>query len=256
MIKTILITMTLLFSLTPEQIASFERTDPEVPVIDEVTEEQRDNGAFILLDELLQKYVTADGVVNYKGLKADPSFARCISIFENMAPEDSWSKPKQMAFWINAYNAFTLKLITDNYPLKSITDLKDPWDKAFINLKGKKYTLNQIENEILRPNFKDPRIHFAINCASVSCPKLSNRAFFDMSLDRMLDQMTRGFLEDRTRNKIGPDKYEISQIFEWFSSDFDAAGGVSKFINRYSKTKIPTGASISYLEYDWGLNGK
>jgi hypothetical protein len=256
MIKTILITMTLVFSLSPEQIASFEQAEVEAPIVNEVTEDQRDNGAFILLDELLQKYVSAEGVVNYKGLKGDPSFARCITIFENMAPEDSWSKPKEMAFWINTYNVFTLQLILDNYPLKSITDIKEPWDKKFISLKGKKYSLNQIENEILRPKFKDPRIHFAINCASVSCPRLSTRAFFDMSLDRMLDQMTKEFLKDDTRNKIGPDKYEVSQIFEWFAADFDAAGGVIKFINRYSKTKIPSGASISYLEYDWGLNGK
>lgn len=244
----------LVVSLTPEQIASFQTSTTEPEVI--ADDEQRDNGAIILFDELLQKYVTAEGVVNYKGFKEDPAFARCISIFENMSPDDSWSRPKEMAFWINVYNAFTIKLIVDNYPLKSITDIKDPWKKDFIVLKGTKYTLDQIENQILRPKFKDPRIHFAINCASISCPKLNNRAFFDMSLDPMLDQMTREFIADKTRNKIGPDKYEVSKIFEWFADDFAMSGGVGKFINRYSKVKIPAGATISYLEYNWNLNGK
>lgn len=253
--------MLLVVSLTPEQIAGYTPTDVVTASIGGVNptpimDVQRDSGAFILLDALLQNHVSAEGTVNYKAIKSDPTFERCISTFRNMAPEDSWSKVKKMSFWINVYNVFTIKLMVDNYPLESIRDLKEPWHKKFIELKGVKYSLDQIENEILRPTFNDPRIHFAINCASVSCPRLNNRAFFDTSLDRMLDQLTRDFLSDKSKNKIGPKEYELSPIFDWFSSDFEKAGGVVKFINRFSKIKIPADATPTFLEYDWGINGK
>ena len=223
-----------------------------LPTIDE----QRSNGASMMWDGLLQKYVSNDGVVNYKGLAADQSFALCISTFEQMLPDDSWRREEEMCFWINVYNAFTVKLIIDNYPLKSITDLDKPWDKKFIKLKGKTFSLNQIENEILRPKFKDPRIHFAINCASYSCPRLLNRAFMPMSLNSMLDQMAKDFLNDPKRNKITADKAEISQIFDWYKEDFILNGSLVNFINRFSTVKISKETPISFLEYNWNLNGK
>jgi hypothetical protein len=154
------------------------------------------------------------------------------------------------------YNAFTVKLIVDNYPLKSITDIKDPWDKKFIDLKGTMYSLNQIEHEILRPKFQDPRIHFAVNCASYSCPKLLNHAYMPMSLDNMLTQMTKDFLDDPKRNIITKEKGEVSQLFDWYKEDFTKHGDLIVFINMYSRVKMNKDAEIVFMEYNWELNGK
>ena len=129
-------------------------------------------------DMMLKKHVSSTGKVDYDGFKSDPNFERYITILESANPNDpSWSSNDKKAFWINAYNSFTIKLILDNYPVKSIKDISSPWDKKFITINGENYSLNQIENDILRPTYKDARIHFAVNCAAVSCPKLHNRAF-------------------------------------------------------------------------------
>lgn len=219
--------------------------------------QQRAEGAFMLWDNLLQKHVDSKGNVDYKGFCEDATFNTVLSSFSMMDPKsESWSDGKRYAFWINVYNAFTIKLICDNYPIKSITDIKDPWKKKWIEINGSTFSLDQIENEILRPQFKDARVHFAINCASISCPRLNNRAFFAENLDRMLTQLARDFINDETRNKLGKEKAEISQIFEWFADDFAGRGGVTGYLNRYSALQIDPNAEISYLEYNWNLNGK
>ena len=234
---------------------------PEPPIDDNVgsvvdEDEQRDDGASIMWDNLLVKYVSKDGTVNYKGLKADPSFALCISTFQMSHPDENWNEKKEECFWINAYNAFTVKLIVDNYPLKSITDLKDPWDQKFIKLKDETYSLNQIEHEILRPKFQDPRIHFAVNCASYSCPRLLNHAFMPMSLDNMLTQLAKDFLNDPKRNLITKEKGEVSQLFDWYKEDFTKHGDLIVFINLYSRVIMDRDAEITFMEYNWELNGK
>jgi hypothetical protein len=217
---------------------------------------QRDDGAFMLWDQLLSKYVDNDGVVQYAKIKADPSFERCISTFSAMKVSPEWKPEMELCYWINVYNAFTIKLICDHYPLKSITDIKDPWKQKFITLNGEKFSLDQIENEILRPKFKDPRVHFAINCASISCPKLNNRAFFPESLNKMLDKLAKGFVNDPTRNVLAKDKIQISKIFEWFSDDFSARGGLTGYINRFANEQVDPEATIEFLDYNWNLNGK
>lgn len=212
--------------------------------------------ATAMWDQLLQKYVDNSGNVNYKGFKADPKFDACLEAFADQHPSVTWKESERMAFWINVYNAYTVKLIVDNYPLKSITDLKEPWDQQFINLKGNVYSLNHIEHKILRPVFNDPRVHFAVNCASYSCPKLHNKAFRAENLNSTLNSLTKGFLKDQKRNKITSSSPQVSQIFEWFKDDFAKDGGVVTFINKYSDTKIASGAELKYLEYGWSLNGQ
>lgn len=209
--------------------------------------------AYEAWDQLLQAYVTPGGHVNYKGFKADKNFDKALSLFAAKLPADSWTKEQEMAYWINVYNAYTVKLIVDNYPLKSINDIKDPWDQRFIVLEGKEFSLNQIEHEILRPKFKDPRVHFAINCASFSCPVLHNRAILPAELDATLVRLTKDFLNDLHRNRIYTKKAEVSQIFEWFASDFEAEGGVRAFIEKY-RGKLNADIKLSYLPYDWSLN--
>ncbi len=207
-----------------------------------------------VFDGLLRKYVTSSGKVNYKGFKSsEKALDEYLTLLKNNPVQSSWSRNKKMAYWINAYNAATIKLILDNYPTKSITNIANgkPWDKRWIKLGSKTYTLNEIENKILRPQFKDARIHFAVNCAAKSCPKLLNRAWTASNLNSYFEKQTKAFVNNTTFNKIDKNKVQLSKIFEWYRGDF---GNLIAFLNKYSNTKIDSGADISFIEYDWNLN--
>ncbi|GAB4408877.1 MAG: DUF547 domain-containing protein [Bacteroidia bacterium] len=206
----------------------------------------------------LQKYVSATGSVNYAAWKRDEATLDAyLKSLSAQAPGADWTRNEQMTFWINAYNAFTVKLILKNYPLKSITDLKDPWDQKFITIGGRSLSLNDIEHEILRKQFADPRIHFAVNCASKSCPVLLNQAFSADKLDSQLDAQARAFINDSKLNRLAANKAELSEIFNWYRSDFEQNGStLIAFINRYASTKLQAAAAISHLPYDWSLNGR
>ncbi|NOT36685.1 MAG: DUF547 domain-containing protein [Saprospiraceae bacterium] len=212
--------------------------------------------------ELLNKNVTENGIVNYKGLRADSNQLNLyLNILEENPPQKTWSNEAIMAYWINAYNAYTVKLVITHYPLKSIKDIagKIPfvntsWDIKFIKIGGETLDLNNIEHGKLRKNFDDPRIHMALVCASKSCPILMNKAFTADQLDSQLDNQSRKFLEDPFRNKIKSNSASVSKIFNWYGGDFKKSGGVRAFINKYSEVKIHEKAKINYLDYDWGLN--
>ena len=165
-----------------------------------------------------------------------------------------------MAYWINAYNAYTIKLILENYPLKSIMDIKQKgksaWKIPFAKVGGKTYTLDHIEHKILRKKLFDPKIHVGVNCASGSCPKLGNKAFTEENVEAELTQLMKDFVNDSSRNKITTKKVKISEIFNWFKSDFTKNGSVIDYLNKYSETEINSKAKISYLKYDWSLNSK
>lgn len=221
----------------------------------DTTQVQHYNGPeYARFDSLLQKYVSDAGKVNYKGLKNDKSDldAFCKYLGEHPA-QDDWSREEQMVYWINTYNAFTLKLVVDNYPTKSILNFDGgkTWDVKRIILGGKKYSLNQIENDILRPRFKDPRIHFALNCAAQSCPPLLNRAYTAATLDSVLETRTRAFINDPKFNTIAASKASVSKIFEWYATDF---GDLKKFLNKYATVQIKSAATVSFQEYNWDLN--
>jgi hypothetical protein len=216
-------------------------------------------------DELLKKHVSKDGIVNYKGFIQDKAkLDKYLDLLSNNAPDrKTWSKDEQLAYWINAYNAFTVKLIVDNYPVKSIKDLhpavKIPlintvWHIKFFKIGGKEASLDEIEHKILRKEFEEPRIHFAVNCASFSCPPLLNEAFVPEKINQQLDLVARTFINDTKRNKISPDKIEISSIFSWFKGDFTKNGSLIDYLNQYSKVKIKPNAKVSHLDYDWSLN--
>jgi hypothetical protein len=203
---------------------------------------------------LLQKYVTTSGKVNYKMLKADQTALNAyLNTLAAETPQSTWSRAEKMAYWINAYNAFTVKLIIDHYPLTKITNLDGgkPWDVKRIDLGGKKYSLNQIENEIIRPQFKDARIHFALNCAAKSCPPLYNRAFTAANLEKALTERTRRFLADPNANTLGVERVSVSKIFEWYAADF---GKLPEFLSKYSNVAVQGNAAVDYREYDWRLN--
>lgn len=214
--------------------------------------------------DLLQKHVNNDGLVNYKGFITDKDqFQQYLDLLSKTPPSEKWSKQEQMAYWINAYNAFTIKLIMDYYPVKSIKDIgssiqipfvNTPWQKKFITIGKEEMKLDEIEHGILRKKFDDPRIHFALVCASMSCPRLINEAYTADKLDKQLDDQAKYFLANTNKNKISADKPKLSNYFKWYKGDFTKSGSVIDYINKYSATKINADADISYLNYDWSLN--
>lgn len=212
--------------------------------------------------ELLQYHVSETGVVNYKGFLADSvKLNAYLNTLEKHAPKADWSKEAIMAYWINAYNAYTIQLVIRYYPIKSIKDIagKIPfintsWDIKFIQIGSEKLDLNNIEHGKLRKKYDDPRIHMALVCASRSCPILLNEAFTAEKLESQLDKQSRVFLADAFRNQIQAKQAKVSMIFKWYAGDFSKMGGVRAFINTYGPTKLGTSAKIGYLEYDWGLN--
>jgi uncharacterized protein DUF547 len=205
-------------------------------------------------DQLLKKYVSAKGAVNYSGFKSEESkLDTYLKSLEENPPTNDWSKNKKMAYWINLYNAATIKLILKNHPVSSITKLHGgkPWDVSWVKSGNKTYSLNNIENDILRPIYKDARIHFAVNCAAKSCPPLLNSAWTESNLSQNLEQQTRNFINNAKQNKITANSVEISKIFEWYAVDF---GNIVDFLNKYANLKINSGAKVTYKEYNWDLN--
>lgn len=192
---------------------------------------------------------------------------------------DSWTKPQQLAFLINAYNGFTVELILGKYPdLTSIRDLgniifNSPWKRKFFTLFGEPRHLDWIEHDTIRKPgaYDDPRIHFAVNCASVGCPMLREEAFVAERLDAQLEEQTRRFLADRSRNRYQPatQTLAVSEIFKWYGKDFErklpGSSSLKQFLGNYAdllasapsdQAKVRQGqAEIDYIDYDWALNG-
>jgi hypothetical protein len=214
--------------------------------------------------------------VDYASLCEDPRLAEVVEWMSSVDPEAIEDDAERFAFWINAYNAFTLKIVCDNYPLESINDLhfgglvvgtvlnKTVWDKKFIMINGEDMSLNQIEHDILRKEFKDPRLHFAIVCASRSCPALRAEAFVGGRLESQLDEQARTFFADPGRNVFDVEnkKARLSKILDWFSDDFgendeEILVYVSRFLPAAVAAAIRTDLDewdVEHLEWDWSLN--
>ena len=216
-------------------------------------------------DQVLMEYVDASGRVNYQGLKEDPEILlNYLDLLRfNRPNEVRWNKKERLAYWINIYNAFTLKLIIDHYPLKSIKDIgsriqipfiNSPWDIEFIDFGNEKISLNYVEHQILRKSFDEPRIHFAINCASVSCPTLRNEAYVAFKIDAQLADQARRFLKDSSKNVITPEALRLSKIFQWFSGDFDETKSLYENLSILSGVAINDNAKAQFIDYDWSLN--
>lgn len=205
-------------------------------------------------NDLLQQYVDQEGNVDYKGFKnAESSLDQYLDYLANNAPGSSASKEEKLVYYINLYNAATVKLILLNYPVQSIKDIKSPWDKKWIKVGEEEVSLGAIEHKILR-KLDEPRIHFAINCASYSCPKLSNQAYTISTLEVQLESATRDFINDRKRNRIEDGKAEVSEIFKWYKSDFTEKVSLKSYINQYAKEPIGPDTKLQYIKYDWSLN--
>ena len=212
---------------------------------------------------LLQKYVTDDGWVDYDGFKSDSvALQSYLDLLRKHHPNDQyWSEDEQLAYWINAYNAFTIEIVSENYPVASIKDIKNGipfvntvWDIKFIHLQGASYDLNNIEHGIIRRKFDEPRIHFAVNCASESCPKLLNKAYEASTLEVQLAEAARSFINDPSRNNLADAELKLSKIFSWFKGDFTKSQSLLAFLNTYSNKVLSTSAKISHLDYSWKIN--
>ncbi|MGB5943734.1 MAG: DUF547 domain-containing protein [Leeuwenhoekiella sp.] len=206
-------------------------------------------------DSLLKKHVDADGMVDYKGFQDDrKGLDQYLGQLSALEPDNSWSVQELLAYYINLYNAYTVDLILRNYPTKSIKDINGPWTKAFVPVGSKELSLGGIENGVLR-KMNEPRMHFAINCASISCPKLLNEAFTASKINEQLDRVTKEFINS-DKNDIYKDSLELSRIFDWYKKDFliDSTPTVVDYLNAFSNVKISADANITYKDYDWSLN--
>lgn len=206
---------------------------------------------------MLQEFVDEKGFVDYQGFKKNKQqLDSYLQMLAENPPQGNWPVEEQLAYFINLYNAATVQLVTENYPIESIKDiggLKGPFLQSFIQVGNEEMTLANLEKGILQ-KMNEPRIHFAINCASYSCPKLLNQAYTAKNLSKMMDQATTEFING-DKNNLDQYEPELSRIFDWYKSDFTDTGmSIPEYINQYSKTKISAEASISYLPYDWSLN--
>ena len=217
-----------------------------------------------LYASLLDRHVD-QGVVDYQGFQQDEAdLDRYLDVLAAVDP-GALSEDARFAFYANAYNAWTIKLILSRYPdIRSIKDLgslfSSPWKKKIARIDGALLTLDQIEHDILRKQFKDPRVHFAVNCASKSCPPLQGAPFVGERLDDQLNRAAAAFINNPHFNRLEGDTLWVSKIFDWFGEDFDQEI-VGHFI-RYAKPQLKARLEssrdrikIRYLDYDWSLNG-
>lgn len=206
-------------------------------------------------DKLLKKHVSKAGLVDYKGFQKDrQELDGYLKMLGEKDPNNDWSVQELLAYYINLYNAATVKLILDNYPTKSIKDIQGNFTKGYIMIGSRELSLGGIENGILR-KMNEPRIHFAVNCASISCPKLLDEAFTASKINEQLERVTKEFINS-DKNDISASNPKVSSLFDWYQKDFEVNGkkDVIGFINKYSKTKINPGTTLAYKDYNWNLN--
>ncbi len=230
-----------------------------------------DHSAF---DRVLRTYVDGEGQVDYARLQQDADSVLTPYLQQLAATDPSnLSRGEQLAFWINAYNAYTIKLILDHYPVDSINDIKpgagpqipkvnSPFKLDVGEVAGEVRTLDEIEHGIIREDFDEPRIHFALVCAAVSCPRLRREAYEGARLNAQLDEQARVFLHDDRKNVVpaGEEEVQLSRIFKWFDEDFGGSrASIQRFIAPYFedpvRSRLETASyDVDFRTYDWSLN--
>lgn len=207
-----------------------------------------------------QKQDVKLNLVKYKDIKDDKRFKSLLLIIKKYDLASLKTNDQKLAFWINVYNIAAVKMIVDNYPIKSIKGksflFSSVWDMKILEVDGKEYALNEIEHNIIR-KMGEPRIHFAIVCASISCPDLAMKPYVPQELNKQLDDTTFAFLFNKSKGLRIDEKNKtvyISKIFDWFKEDFDRSGGVKEFISKYVQKDV-TKYHIRYIDYNWDLNG-
>ena len=239
---------------------------PPPVTLGEAYEEKKNGRGFdhSLLDALLRKHVDTKGRVDYQGLRKDTNALDDYIASLEEAPFEELSRDEKLSFLINAYNACTLRLILDHYPLKSIKDIpgEKRWEHARWKIARQTVSLNQIEHERIRPKFKEPRIHFALVCAAKGCPPLRNEAYTSARLDVQLDAQAKYVHAHDTwfQFHAGKNEVRLTSLYNWYGGDFEqSAGTILKYAAEYSpdlKRALDSGKDlrITYLPYDWSLN--
>jgi len=232
------------------------------------------DGATAAWGTLTAKYVVDDRWIDYESWHVDAhdvaALSNTVDAFEAIDP-DALEGDDRLAFWINVYNAVTVELILDHYPVDSIKDidgaglLGSPWKLERVTIAGRPLTLDQIEHEIIRVEFDEPRIHFAVNCASVGCPPLASEPYVGARLDEQLEAATRRAMNDPTwvdlsdcGGSYDDGAIRLTKLFDWFRDDFGGDAAVRNFIARYRPADAfrlrNTNCDLEYVDYDWSLN--
>jgi hypothetical protein len=220
-----------------------------------------DHGPF---HTLLKKHVKK-GLLDYKAFVDCKDFKAYVALIGKTDPATLPNRNARLAFWINAYNALTINSVLPHWPgIKSVSNVYPKFaffDRKVQVIGGKKYSLNQIENKIIRPKFDEPRIHAALNCASISCPPIQPFAFTEKGLNKQLNRAFASFANDSSRNKVDgkTGQVRISQIFNWYGKDFTKAGGPAKYLAKFVKDEKKKAAllgakKVDFLKYNWMLN--
>lgn len=218
-----------------------------------------------LYAEVLKRHVR-DGLVDYAALKSNRAPLDAYLEMMGTVDPENLSRNGQLAFYINLYNAATLRLIVDHYPVESIKDIgsffSSPWKASIVTLNGELVSLDHIEHEIIRARFNESRIHFALNCSAISCPILHDEPYSAGKLERQLSGATTRFINDGSKNYLLGRVLYISKIFDWFSGDFPE--DIARWVERYSRDRLRgqfeeaaqkgTPLRVEYLKYDWSLN--
>ena len=201
-------------------------------------------------NKFLKEHVSNEGIVNYdKVLKNLDRLNEITNNFAKISPNSSWSKSELKAYWINFYNANVIKLLAENYPIKSINYIRDPFDIKIVQYAGDKISLDNVEHEVIR-KLEDPRVHFALYSTAKSSPKLNRTAYMPDTVEYELGAATSNFINDRTKNIITTKRVRISKIFEWYKDDFEL---ITVINNHTNGQKINANTVITYMDYDWDL---
>lgn len=208
-------------------------------------------------DALLTKFVDVNGQVDYAGLKDDSQALRTFVSAIGTSDIDAFSTEQQLAFYINAYNALVLLEVIDQYPTESVMNIDNFFDEKKFKVAGKNYSLNTLENDLIRPTFKEPRIHFALVCAAKSCPPLQQKAYRAETLESDFQRVSKAFIEAQTT--VDGKNITTSKIFDWFGEDFvESAGSVGQYLAIYLPTEKAaleaSDAVFTFSEYSWALN--
>jgi hypothetical protein len=217
-------------------------------------------------DVLVHQFVDDKGFVDYNGFKNNESqLDDYLDSLTNTTPQKNWTNHQKIAYWINAYNAFTVKLIMNNYGKANMKEIgvahqQSPFKIPFFKIGADEFTLDKLEHEILRKEFNEPRIHFCLVCASFSCPKFRNEAFIADKLEEQLEDQTSDFINDPDKNSLDQNPIGVSSLFQWYWDDFyeyfNDKKSLLNWINKYSKTPTSVNDEIEYLPYNCALNGK
>jgi len=258
--------------LVPAVASAAPKSDlwPRWEAHDPASKRTIDHGAW---DGFLRAFVRpgADGINRVAYAKAKTEGLMALrGYLDAMAahPISRFSRAEQEAFWINLYNALTVKVVIDHLPVTSIRDIdlggggffsSGPWDKKLIDIEGDAVSLNDIEHRILRPIWRDPRLHYALNCASLGCPNLAARAYAPARLEKMLNQAAEAYINHPRGVRIDDGEITLSKIYDWYAEDFGDEQGLLGHLRRYAlpdlEARLMRAKGIDDYEYDWGLNG-